>query len=66
MGKKKKESKVVGVQEDGTEVYGFDSEPSEVVEVSEAPIEEQKAERVLPVGAIKNHAKFHKFKKGNE
>lgn len=58
----KKKSKVVEVQSDGTEVYGFDSD--------EKLPEQEKPARVLPQDDIKDHAKFHKYKgreiNGNE
>lgn len=54
----KKKSKVVEVQEDGTEVYGFDSEEN---------LPESKPQRELPQDEIKDHSKFDKFKnKGND
>lgn len=54
MAKPKQKSKVVEVQGDGAEVYGFEAEPENQ--------EQSQKNRDLSKEHIKEHAKFDKFK----
>jgi hypothetical protein len=55
----KKKSKVVGIQEDGTEIFGFEEEPKKEGFIDHLLHPKKKSGNK---NDIQNHSKFDKFK----